>query len=62
MLVGEDGSVENRLIDLDRRASPPALIEAGNYLNTHIRGRTLADAQAEIETPAQRHGAPSSTG
>ena len=49
VLVGEDGSVENRLIDLDPGTTPSALVEAGNYLNTHIRGRTLADARAEIE-------------
>ena len=34
VLVGEDGSVENRLIDLDPGTTPSALIEAGNYLNT----------------------------
>ncbi len=49
VLVGEDGSVENRLIDLEPGTTPSALIEAGNYLNTHIRGRTLADARAEME-------------
>lgn len=49
VLVGEDGSVENRLIDLDPGTTPSALVEAGNYLNTHIRGRTLADARAEVE-------------
>ncbi|MBP0575008.1 hypothetical protein J8J27_30285, partial [Mycobacterium tuberculosis] len=26
-----------------------ALSEAANYLNTHIRGRTLAEARAELE-------------
>lgn len=49
VLVGEDGSVENRLIDLDPGTTPSALIEAGNYLNSHIRGRTLAEARAEME-------------
>jgi heat-inducible transcriptional repressor len=49
VLVGEDGSVENRLIDLDPGTTPSALVEAGNYLNAHIRGRTLADARAEME-------------
>jgi heat-inducible transcriptional repressor len=49
VLVGEDGSVENRLIDLDPGTTPSALIEAGNYLNSHIRGRTLAEARAELE-------------
>jgi heat-inducible transcriptional repressor len=49
VLVGEDGSVENRLIDLDPGTTPSALIEAGNYLNANIRGRTLAEARTEIE-------------
>jgi heat-inducible transcriptional repressor len=49
VLVGEDGSVENRLIDLDPGTTPSALVEAGNYLNTHIRGRTLGEARGEVE-------------
>mgnify|MGYP000106118346 CR=1 FL=1 len=49
VLVGEDGSVENRLIDLDPGTTPSSLIEAANYLNTHLRGRSLSDARAELE-------------
>jgi heat-inducible transcriptional repressor len=49
VLVGEDGSVENRLIDLDPGTTPSALIEAGNYLNSTIRGRTIAEARTEME-------------
>jgi heat-inducible transcriptional repressor len=49
VLVGEDGSVENRLIDLDPGTTPSALIEAANYLNTHLRGRTLSEARTELE-------------
>jgi heat-inducible transcriptional repressor len=49
VLVGEDGSVENRLIDLDAGTTPSVLIEAGNYLNAHLRGRTLAEAKSELE-------------
>ena len=48
VLVGEDGSVENRLVNLDPGTTPSALIEASNYLNTHLRGRTLSEARAEI--------------
>ena len=48
VLVGEDGSVENRLIDLDPGVTPSALVEAANYLNTHLRGRTLSEARAEL--------------
>jgi heat-inducible transcriptional repressor len=52
VLVGEDGSVENRLVDLDPGTTPSALIEAGNYLNAHLRGRTLSEARVEIEKRA----------
>ena len=49
VLVGEDGSVENRIVDLDAGTTPSSLIEAANYLNTHLRGRSLSEARAEIE-------------
>jgi heat-inducible transcriptional repressor len=49
VLVGEDGTVENRLVDIDPGATPSALIEAANYLNTSLRGRTLAEARAELQ-------------
>jgi heat-inducible transcriptional repressor len=49
VLVGEDGSVENRVVDLDAGTTPSALIEASNYLNAHLRGRTLSEARGELE-------------
>ena len=49
VLVGEDGSVENRLIDLDPGTTPSSLIEAANYLNTHLRTHSLSEARAELE-------------
>ncbi|MCF3933955.1 heat-inducible transcriptional repressor HrcA [Acuticoccus sp. M5D2P5] len=49
VLVGEDGSVENRLVDLPRGLPQSALQEASNYLNAHIRGRTVSEARAIIE-------------
>ncbi len=52
VLVGEDGSVENRLITLDPGTTPSTLIEAGNYLNTQLRGRTLLEARGELERRA----------
>jgi heat-inducible transcriptional repressor len=50
VLVGEDGEVENRIIATPRDLPPSALQEAANYLNARIRGRTLTDVRAEIET------------
>jgi heat-inducible transcriptional repressor len=49
ILVGEDGSVENRIVPIPHGLPPSALIEAGNYLNARIRGRTLAEVKIEIE-------------
>jgi heat-inducible transcriptional repressor len=49
ILVSEDGSVENRLLDLPTGLPAGALVEAGNFLNARIRGKTLADLRGEIE-------------
>jgi heat-inducible transcriptional repressor len=49
ILVAEDGSVENRVLPVPRDLPASALIEAANYLNARIRGRTLAEARMEIE-------------
>jgi heat-inducible transcriptional repressor len=49
VLVGEDGQVENRIVNLPIGLPTSALIEAGNFLNARIRGKTLAEARAELE-------------
>jgi heat-inducible transcriptional repressor len=49
VLVGENNNVENRVIALPAGLPPSALQEASNYLNAHIRGRTIAEALALIE-------------
>ena len=48
VLVGEDGNVENRVIDLPPDASASALEQAGNYLTRKLAGRTLAEATAQV--------------
>jgi heat-inducible transcriptional repressor len=48
VLVSHSGDVENRVIDLPPGVTLSQLHEASNYLNAHIRGRTLAEARAEI--------------
>ncbi|HUO88217.1 MAG TPA: heat-inducible transcriptional repressor HrcA [Rhizomicrobium sp.] len=48
VMVGEDGQVENRLIDTPLGLPASALAEASNYLNARLRGRTLDAARAEI--------------
>jgi heat-inducible transcriptional repressor len=48
VLVGDDGSVENRVIDLPRGMPPIALIEAGNYMSSQLCGMTLSEASAAM--------------
>jgi heat-inducible transcriptional repressor len=47
-MVMADGSVENRLFDLPPGLTPSAMREAANFLNAHLRGRTLQEAAADI--------------
>ncbi len=49
ILVSQDGSVENRVLPLPPGLPASALIEATNYLNARIAGRTLAEVRADIE-------------
>ncbi len=48
VIVTEDGVVENRLVELEAGISPSALVEASNYLNDRLRGRTMLEARSEI--------------
>jgi len=48
VLVFNDREVQNRIIQLERHFSPDELKRASNYLNEQFRGRTLAQARAEI--------------
>src|SRR4029078_12132519 len=49
VLVAEDGEVENRVLNLRPGRPTSSLTEAANFLNARVRGKTLADLQAEIE-------------
>ncbi len=52
VLVGDDGQIENRLLDLAAGTSSATLQNASNYITARLSGRTLAEAlrlmQAEI--------------
>ena len=48
VLVSQSGDVENRVVDLPAGVTASQLHEASNFLNAHIRGRTLAEAKIEI--------------
>lgn len=44
VLVGEDGGVENRVVELPIALRPGALEEASNFISAHLGGRTLSEA------------------
>ena len=54
VLVGADGGIENRVVELPQGIAPGALEQASNYISAHLGGRTLAEAvraiAAEIAT------------
>ena len=50
IMVFEDGAVENRLMRLAAGVTPSALQEASNFLNSRLRGRTLAEARNEMHS------------
>ncbi|MDI1344984.1 MAG: heat-inducible transcriptional repressor HrcA [Pseudolabrys sp.] len=50
VLVAEDGQVENRVLNVPAGLPSSALVEASNFLNSRIRGKTLDELRAEIET------------
>jgi heat-inducible transcriptional repressor len=56
ILVGVDGSVENRLVQVPEGLPPTALEAAANYINARLAGLTLAGAadRLSIEVAADR--------
>lgn len=48
VLITEDGLVENRIIEIPPGIPPSSLIEAGNYLNNRLSGKSLTEAKAQI--------------
>src|SRR3989440_5238361 len=50
ILVADDGQVENRIISVPMGLPAASLTEAANFLNAHVRGRTLAEAKSELES------------
>src|SRR4029453_3990849 len=49
VLVAEGGQGENGVIAVPPGLPTSALTEASNFLNAHVRGRTLAEAKTELE-------------
>jgi len=48
VVVGSDGSIENRVVDLPAGVSPSMLSEVGNYVSARLSGLTLREAQARL--------------
>ncbi len=48
ILVGDDGSVENRVVSVPRGLPPGALVEAGNFITARLGGKTLPEAAAAL--------------
>ena len=48
ILITEEGFVENRIIEVPPGIPPSSFIEAGNYLNSRLAGKTLHEAKAQI--------------
>jgi heat-inducible transcriptional repressor len=48
VLVGTDGSVENRIVALDPDTTPVALAEVSNFINARLSGLSLAEAEARL--------------
>jgi heat-inducible transcriptional repressor len=48
VMVSQGGDVENRVVDIPAGITLSQLHEASNFLNAHIRGRTLMEARGEI--------------
>ena len=49
VIVGENGSVENRIIALPSGTTASTLIEAANFINAKIAGQTIAEAGATLK-------------
>lgn len=53
--VAEDGTVENRLLDIDPHLQAADLQQASNYLNRHLHGKTLDEARSDIMDEITHH-------
>ena len=55
IVVGDNGMVENRVIDVPLGMSVSTLVEAGNYLTARLAGRSFAEARAGILAEIEQH-------
>jgi heat-inducible transcriptional repressor len=50
ILVGADGQVENRVIEIPAGLPPSSLTQAANYLNSRLSGRSLTELRSIVGT------------
>jgi heat-inducible transcriptional repressor len=55
VLVGTDGSVENRIVPVDPGTGPAALNEVANFVNARLSGMTLSEAEARLRREIAQH-------
>ena len=48
VVVGDDGAVENRVVDLPANLVPGSLEQASNFITAHLHGRTFSEAARAI--------------
>ncbi|MDZ4307371.1 heat-inducible transcriptional repressor HrcA [Allopontixanthobacter sp.] len=53
VMVGEDGQIENRILELSQPAATSSLEQASNYITARLAGRTLAEAAAAMTAEIQ---------
>jgi len=49
VMVGDDGMVENRIVELPAGLPPSTLTSASNYLNMRMQGKTLDEIQGLVQ-------------
>jgi heat-inducible transcriptional repressor len=50
IMVGQDNSVENRVVAIDPTVSDSALVEASNYISARLSGLTLSEALLRLDS------------
>jgi len=55
VLVGGDGTVENRIVSLEAGTSAAALTEVSNFVNARLAGLTLREAEARLRAEIREH-------
>ncbi len=55
VLVTEDGSVENRVIEMPNGMPASAMVEASNFLSARMVGKTIDEAQRQISAELELH-------